>query len=82
MAAVASPKEAEFLEYLVKSNAAEELIKVLVGLEESTAKPEDPVKFLEQKFASQVQLACGPATHAGRGQRSSRCRCCRRSLPT
>lgn len=43
----------EFRGYVVQSKAAEELVKVLVGLEESEPRPEDPVKFLADYFASQ-----------------------------
>ena len=48
----ANSKEAEFREYLVRSGAAESLIKVLVGLEEAEAKPELPVEFLREMFES------------------------------
>ena len=43
----------EFRGYLVQSDAAAELVKVLVGLEEADPRPEDPVKFLADYFASQ-----------------------------
>jgi len=49
----ADAKDIAFREYLVKSRAAEELIKVLVGLEESSMKPEEPIKYLKEMFASQ-----------------------------
>lgn len=48
-----SPKEADFRKYLCDSQAADEIIRLLVGLEEAEEKPEDPVGFLRDKFDSE-----------------------------
>ena len=50
--------EAEFRQYLVQSQAATELLKVLVGLEEADPKPENPVQFLTDFFGSQARRRC------------------------
>eukprot|EP00965_Chrysotila_dentata_P171564 5661777-Pleurochrysis_carterae.AAC.1 len=50
---VSGEKQREFREYLVRSTAADEIVKVLVGLEEAQKKPEEPVTFLRDMFASQ-----------------------------
>ena len=39
--ALLTPKEADFRQYLVKTGAAEEIVKVLVGMEEAEEKPAD-----------------------------------------
>ena len=38
-AALLTPKEADFREYLVKTGVAEDIVKVLVGLEETEENP-------------------------------------------
>jgi len=43
-------KESNFREYLANSGAATELARVLVGLEEASARPGDPVGFIRDHF--------------------------------
>lgn len=52
--------EAEFRGYVVRSKAAEEIIKLLVGLSESDALPEDAATFLHQQFYSELELTDEP----------------------
>ena len=51
-----SDKEADFRQYLVRSGGAEELVKLLVGLQEAGSAPADPVAFI-QHFVSTQELA-------------------------
>ena len=51
--ALLTPKEADYRQYLVKTGAAEELVKVLVGLEEAAEKPADAARFIQEHFGSQ-----------------------------
>ena len=43
-------REATFREYLANSGACEEFARVLVGLEEASNRPEDPVGFIRTHF--------------------------------
>ena len=47
---VISAKDADFRSFLCDSGAAEEMIRLLVGLAESSNPPADPVAFLRAKF--------------------------------
>lgn len=47
---VVPAKEADFRAFLSDSGAAEEVIRLLVGLAESSDPPDDPVAFLRAKF--------------------------------
>lgn len=47
-------KEADFRSFLCDSGAAEEVIRLLVGLAESSNPPKDPVAFLRAKFDAQT----------------------------
>lgn len=51
--ALLSAKEADFREFLCDSGAANELIRLLVGLGEAGERPADPVTYLRNKFDSQ-----------------------------
>lgn len=51
--ALLTPKEADYRQYLVKTGCAEELVKVLVGLEEAAEKPADAARFIQEHFGSQ-----------------------------
>ena len=46
-------KEADFRTFLCDSGATEEIVRLLVGLAESTAQPADPVAYLRAKFDAQ-----------------------------
>ena len=48
-----SDKEADFRQYLVRSGGAEELVKLLVGLQEAGSAPADPVAFIQHFFSTQ-----------------------------
>ena len=48
-----SVRELSFREYLAEKGAADALLRVLVGLQEAPARPEDPVAFLQRHFDSQ-----------------------------
>uniref|UniRef100_A0A7S3U293 C2 domain-containing protein n=1 Tax=Emiliania huxleyi TaxID=2903 RepID=A0A7S3U293_EMIHU len=48
--------EPEFRGYLVRSQAAQEIVRILVGLAESEARPEDPVKLLRDLFDAEITL--------------------------
>jgi hypothetical protein len=52
--------EAEFRSYAVRSKAAEEIIKLLVGLSESNARPENAAKFLRDQFDAELELTDEP----------------------
>jgi hypothetical protein len=52
--------EAEFRSYVVRCKAAEEMIKLLVGLSESDARPEDATKFLRHQFERELDLTDEP----------------------
>jgi len=54
-------KEADFRTYLCDSGAADEIIRLLVGLAESQQRPADPVAFLRNKFdaADLPQMVAG-----------------------
>jgi len=51
--ALLTPKEADFRQYLVKTGAAEEIVKVLVGMEEAPEKPADASLWMQEHFGSQ-----------------------------
>ena len=51
--ALLTPKEADFRQYLVKTGCAEEIVKVLVGLEEAAEKPADASLWMQEHFGSQ-----------------------------
>mmetsp|Transcript_296 Transcript_296/g.869 ORF Transcript_296/g.869 Transcript_296/m.869 type:complete len:259 (+) Transcript_296:25-801(+) len=53
-------EEAEFRSYVVRSKAAEEIIKVVVGLSESNARPQNPSKFLRSMFDTELELTDEP----------------------
>ena len=46
-------KEKEFRGYLANTGAAEEMARVVVGLEEATVKPEDPMAFIRSYLDSE-----------------------------
>ena len=46
-------KEADFRKFLCTSGAAEEVVRLLVGLAEAPEKPDDPAAFLRAKFDAQ-----------------------------
>ena len=48
-----SDKEADFRQYLVRSGGAEELVKLLVGLQQAGSAPADPVAFIQHFFSTQ-----------------------------
>ena len=51
-AALLTPKEADFRQYLVKTGVAEDIVKVLVGLEETEEKPVDAEGFVREHYGS------------------------------
>ena len=51
--ALLTAKEADFREFLCDSGAANEVIRLLVGLGETSERPADPVAFLRNKFDTQ-----------------------------
>ena len=50
-AALLTPKEADFRQYLVKTGVAEDIVKVLVGLEETEEKPVDAEGFVREHYS-------------------------------